>query len=50
INNNIYGMTGGQISPTSPQGSYGSTAPYGTFEKPFDLVELVSGGCGEKRR
>ncbi|MBU4534865.1 MAG: 2-oxoacid:ferredoxin oxidoreductase subunit beta [Euryarchaeota archaeon] len=43
INNNIYGMTGGQISPTSPQGSYGSTAPYGTFEKPFDLVELVSG-------
>lgn len=42
INNSIYGMTGGQISPTSPQGSYGTTAPYGAFERPFDLAELVS--------
>jgi 2-oxoglutarate ferredoxin oxidoreductase subunit beta len=42
INNSIYGMTGGQISPTSPQGSYGSTAPYGAFERPFDLSELVA--------
>ncbi|MBM4240457.1 MAG: 2-oxoacid:ferredoxin oxidoreductase subunit beta [Euryarchaeota archaeon] len=42
INNSIYGMTGGQISPTSPKGSYGSTAPYGAMEKPFDLSELVS--------
>ena len=42
INNSIYGMTGGQISPTSPQGSYGSTAPYGAFERPFDLAELVT--------
>lgn len=41
INNSIYGMTGGQISPTSPQGSYGSTAPYGALEKPFNLSELV---------
>lgn len=41
INNNIYGMTGGQISPTSPRGSYGSTAPYGALETPFDLAELV---------
>lgn len=42
INNSIYGMTGGQISPTSPQGSYGSTAPYGAMEKPFNLSELVT--------
>lgn len=42
INNSIYGMTGGQISPTSPLGSFGSTAPYGALEKPFDLVDLVS--------
>lgn len=42
INNSIYGMTGGQISPTSPLGSFGSTAPYGTTEKPFDLAELVT--------
>ena len=27
INNNIYGMTGGQISPTSPKGSFATTAP-----------------------
>jgi 2-oxoglutarate ferredoxin oxidoreductase subunit beta len=42
INNSIYGMTGGQISPTSPKGSFGSTAPYGAIEAPFDLAELVS--------
>jgi 2-oxoglutarate/2-oxoacid ferredoxin oxidoreductase subunit beta len=41
INNSIYGMTGGQISPTSPQGSYGSTAPFGSLEMPFDLSRLV---------
>ena len=42
INNSIYGMTGGQISPTSPHGSYGSTAPYGSLENPFDLSKLVT--------
>jgi 2-oxoglutarate/2-oxoacid ferredoxin oxidoreductase subunit beta len=41
VNNSIYGMTGGQISPTSPTGSYGSTAPFGAVEKPFDLSELT---------
>ncbi len=41
INNSIYGMTGGQISPTSPTGSYGSTAPFGAIEKPFNLSELT---------
>lgn len=42
INNSIYGMTGGQISPTSPLGSYGSTAPYGALERPFSLSDLVT--------
>jgi len=46
INNNIYGMTGGQISPTSPKGSYGSTAPYGSLDKPFNLSELVAAAGG----
>lgn len=46
INNNIYGMTGGQISPTSPEGSFGSTAPYGSRDKPFDLAELVVAAGG----
>ena len=42
INNNIYGMTGGQISPTSPKGSFGTTAPYGSRDVPFDLASLVT--------
>ena len=42
INNNIYGMTGGQISPTSPKGSFGTTAPYGSDDYPFNLAELVA--------
>ena len=42
INNNIYGMTGGQISPTSPKGSFGTTAPYGNQDSPFNLAELVA--------
>ena len=42
INNNIYGMTGGQISPTSPKGSFGTTAPYGNMDAPFNLAELVA--------
>ena len=41
INNNIYGMTGGQISPTSPRGSFGTTAPYGSRENPFRIAEIV---------
>lgn len=42
VNNNIYGMTGGQISPTSPKGSFGTTAPYGSRDEPFDLAKLVA--------
>lgn len=40
MNNYNYGMTGGQYSPTTPQGEYGTTAPYGTLERPFDIVAL----------
>ncbi|TET99571.1 MAG: 2-oxoacid:ferredoxin oxidoreductase subunit beta [Candidatus Stahlbacteria bacterium] len=42
-NNGIYGMTGGQVSPTTPYGAYASTAPYGQLEEPFDIVELALG-------
>ena len=42
INNNIYGMTGGQVSPTSPKGTIATTAPYGNQDAPFNLAELVS--------
>ncbi len=43
INNNIYGMTGGQASPTTPQGKIASTARYGDFERAFDLCDLTAG-------
>ncbi len=44
VNNNyIYGMTGGQYSPTTPLGTKASTAPYGNLEPPFDLAKLAVG-------
>ena len=43
MNNNIYGMTGGQVSPTSPKGIVATTAPYGNYDTPFKLAELVAG-------
>lgn len=43
FNNNIYGMTGGQYSPTTPHGDYGTTAPYGNVDKAFDICELAKG-------
>ena len=41
INNNIYGMTGGQYSPTTPAGALASTAPYGNIERPFSCCDLA---------
>lgn len=41
LNNYIYGMTGGQASPTTPHGAKGSTAPYGFIERQFDLCNLA---------
>ena len=41
INNNIYGMTGGQCSPTTPIGKFATTAPYGSIEPNFDICELA---------
>ena len=41
INNQIYGMTGGQASPTTPYGSYASTATYGHIEHAFSIAELA---------
>lgn len=41
--NMIYGMTGGQYSPTTPQGKRGTTAPYGNVEQDFDVVNLATG-------
>jgi len=41
-NNLIYGMTGGQLTPTTPEGAYTATTPQGNPERPFDLCKLVT--------
>ncbi len=40
INNSTYGMTGGQFSPTTPEGKKGTTAPYGNYEASFNIADL----------
>lgn len=51
LNNFIYGMTGGQVGPTTPVNSKTSTTAGGNPEKPFDLVKLVlSVGCTHASR
>jgi len=42
INNNIYGMTGGQGSPTTPSGAFSTTTPHGNAEKHFDACSLAA--------
>ena len=42
-NNRIYGMTGGQVTPTTPLGIRTATTPQGNSEPPFDLCRLVAG-------
>ena len=41
VNNYTYGMTGGQLTPTTPYSAVASTAPYGNFEKTFSLPYLA---------
>jgi len=40
-NNGIYGMTGGQVTPTTPHGARTVTTPRGNPERSFDLCQLV---------
>lgn len=47
FNNEIYGLTKGQFSPTSPMGSVTKTSPFGTIEHPFHPGELVIGAQGK---
>jgi len=43
VSNNLnYGMTGGQFSATTPQGSLTSTSPVGHVEDAFDLCQLAA--------
>lgn len=47
FNNQIYGLTKGQYSPTSPLGAVSVTSPYGTVEHPFRPGELTIGARGK---
>jgi 2-oxoglutarate ferredoxin oxidoreductase subunit beta len=41
MNNRIYGMTGGQYSPLSGEGTLATTAPYTNIDQAFDTIELA---------
>jgi 2-oxoglutarate ferredoxin oxidoreductase subunit beta len=41
VNNYIYGMTGGQVAPTTPEKVVTKTTPYGNIEAPFDACGLA---------
>lgn len=47
FNNEIYGLTKGQYSPTSERGLVTKTSPFGTVEEPFSVGELVIGAKGK---
>jgi 2-oxoglutarate ferredoxin oxidoreductase subunit beta len=42
VNNFIYGMTGGQVAPTTPIHATSTTTPYGNEEQPFSLPYLAA--------
>jgi len=42
MNNSIYGMTGGQVSPLTGHGEKGTTAPFGNVSHPIDVVKLAT--------
>jgi 2-oxoglutarate ferredoxin oxidoreductase subunit beta len=42
VNNFIFGMTGGQCGPTTFHDAVTSTTPFGNFEYPFNVAEVVA--------
>jgi len=42
VNNFNYGMTGGQLGPTTPLSARTTTTPYGNAERPFNLPYLAA--------
>lgn len=46
FNNQIYGLTKGQYSPTSEAGKITKSTPYGSIEQPFNPAELALGANG----
>jgi 2-oxoglutarate ferredoxin oxidoreductase subunit beta len=50
-NNMVYGMTGGQVAPTTPFKTKTTTTPYGSFEYPLDAAKLaVASGAAYSAR
>jgi len=45
VNNFNYGMTGGQLAPSTPFGAKTTTSPIGCPEEPFNFCELAA-ACG----
>jgi 2-oxoglutarate ferredoxin oxidoreductase subunit beta len=43
FNNQIYGLTKGQYSPTSPEGKVTKSTPFGSLDRPFNPVALALG-------
>lgn len=43
FNNQIYGLTKGQYSPTSPQGQKTKSTPYGSLDEPLTPLSLAIG-------
>jgi len=41
LNNQIYGLTKGQASPTSPMGAKSKTTPLGSIDRPFNPVSIA---------
>jgi 2-oxoglutarate ferredoxin oxidoreductase subunit beta len=46
VNNYVYGMTGGQVSPATPHETDTTTTPHGNPEHPFKIAELVAAAGG----
>lgn len=46
FNNEIYGLTKGQYSPTSPTGKVTKSTPFGSVDTPFNPVALALGAEG----
>lgn len=46
FNNQIYGLTKGQYSPTSAKGALTKSSPFGTVEDPFRPADLTIGARG----
>lgn len=46
FNNEIYGLTKGQYSPTTRKGEVTKTSPFGTVEHPFNPGEITLGATG----